>query len=338
MPELKVDTDLKTQVKEYLEKQGYQITEEAKLHGKSGIEHTFDMLAQRDDGFTTYTIAICLANGSDSESEESAIFSFANKAYDTGIRDRVLIAIPGLGEEAKELAKEQRIKVINEDQVESLFGSPRPAAVPAKVEEPFKFENREQLIESLIKLGYRLEENANVRGRSGVEYTFDILAYTDIDQVGHSLGIDFLTDDKEVNLEQVALFDTKAYETGIDDKIIVASPRLSTEAQQFAQHQRIKVFEVADKSAVQPAPTAEKPAGQEVATAEKPVDQEVTTVEKPAKDEKEEAKAEKAEEAKAEKEEAKAEKAEEAKAEKEEAKAEKAEEAKAEKDAQYRHS
>ncbi len=341
MPELKIDTDLKTQVKKYLEKQGYQITEEAKLRGKSGIEHTFDMLAQRDDGFTTYTIAICLTNGSDTESEESTIFGFANKAYDTGIRDRVLIAVPGLGIEAKELAKEQRIKVINGDQVESLFGSPPPAAVPAKVEEPFKFENKEQLIESLTNLGYRIEEKATVRGRSGVEYTFDILAYTDIDQVGHSLGIDFLTEEKEISLEQVALFDTKAYETGIDDKVIIASPQLSTEAQQFAQHQRIKVFEVADKAAVQEALTAEKPDVKEAPTAEKPAVEEMPTAEKPdasavaiaekqpAKTEKEEAKAEK-EEAKAEKEEAKAEK-EEAKAEKEEAKAEK-EEAKAEKE------
>jgi len=281
VPQLKIDSDLKTQIKKYLEKQGYQITEEAKLRGKSGIEHTFDMLARRDDGFTTYTIAICLTNGSDSESEESTIFGFANKAYDTGIRDRVLIAVPGLGAEAKELAKEQRIKVINGDRVESLFGS-QPTTIPAKPEEPFKFETKEQLIESLTNLGYRIEEKATVRGRSGVEYTFDILAYTDIDQVGHSLGIDFLTEEKEIGLEQVALFDTKAYETGIDDKVIIASPRLSTEAKQFAQHQRIKVFELEDKAAAQAAPTAEKPADQAAPTAEKPAAQPAPTAEKPA--------------------------------------------------------
>jgi general secretion pathway protein E len=257
--QVEIGPELRSQVKEYLEKQGYEITEGAKLQGKSGVEHTFDMLAKKDDGFATHTIAICIAAGSDSDTEAATVFSFANKAYDAGIQERIFIAIPGLSQEAKELAQNQRIKVINKEQVESLL-SLKPKKPPVKPKEPFRFGTKEQLVQSLANLGYRLEEKAKVRGRSGVEYTFDILAYTDVDGVGHSLGIDFLNGEKEISLEQVALFDTKAYEVGIDDKIIVVPLQLSSEAQKFAQQQRIKILAPDQKIVAQPKPTKEKPA------------------------------------------------------------------------------
>jgi len=257
--QVEIGPELKSQVREYLEKQGYEITEVAKIMGKSGVEHTFDMVAQKDDGFATHTIAICItATGGDSDTEAGTVFSFANKAYDAGIQERIFIAIPELSQEAKELAEKQRIKVINEEQIESLLSlKPKPQVKP---KEPFRFGTKEQLIESLADRGYRVEEKAKVRGRSGVEYTFDILAYTDIDGVGHSLGIDFLNgeNEKEIGLEKVALFDTKAYEVGIDDKIIVAPLQLSPEAQKFAHQQRIKIFEPDQKIASQPEPTKEK--------------------------------------------------------------------------------
>ena len=258
MRQLEISPELKTEVREYLEKQGYEITEGAKLLGKSGIEHTFDMLAQKDDGFTTYTVAICFVSGGDQDVEGGAIFNFANKAYDTGIPSRVLIATPGLSQESKQLAQKQRIKVVDREQISALLDSKPAPSVKSK--QPLRFETREQLVESLVNRGYRVEENAKVRGRSGVEYTFDILAYTDSGQVGQSLGIDFLNGEGEVSLEQVSLFDTKAYEVGIDDKVIVVSPRLSPEAGQFAQHQRIRVFELGKKPAAKPTAAKEKPA------------------------------------------------------------------------------
>ncbi len=269
MHQLKIDPELKSQIRDYLEKQGYEITEGAKLLGKSGIEHTFDMLAQRDDGFTTYNIAICIAAGGDRETEVGTIFSFANKAYDAGINSRVLVAIPELGQEARQLAQKQRIKVIGGEQMEALLDL-KPAQ-PVKPQEPLRFETKDQLVESLGNLGYRVEEKAKTQGRSGIEYTFDILAYTNTDQVSQSLGIDFLSGEEEVGLEQVSIFDTKAYEVGIDEKAIVVSPRLSPEARQFAQHQRIKVFELDQEPASQPTPTKEKPAPpeEEPAKAEK---------------------------------------------------------------------
>jgi general secretion pathway protein E len=257
MSQVESDTELKSRVRDYLEKQGYQITEMAKLTGKSGIEHTFDMLAEKDDGFTTYNIAICIIAGGDREAEVAAIFSFANKAYDTGIQSRVLIAAPQLSPEAKQLAQKQRIKVIDAEQIESMFElKSHPQAAPL---EPMQFETKEQLVESLIARGYTVEEQAKIRGRSGLEYNFDVLAYTNTDQVSHSLGIDFIEREEEVSLEDISIFDTKAYEVGIDEKAVVISPKLSPEAKQFAEHQRIKVFELNHKLAPQAVLTEEEP-------------------------------------------------------------------------------
>ena len=260
MGQVKIDEELKSQVRNYLEKQGYVITDGAKLTGKSGIEHTFDMMAQKDDGFTTYNIAICVTAGGEREEEVAAIFSFANKAYDTGIQGRVIIANPELSQEAKKLAQKQRIKVINMEQIESMLELKPPLpSQPTQPPEPLEFENKEQLVESLINRGYTVEEKAKIRGRSGLEYSFDVLAYTNTDQVSHSLGIDFIDGEGEVSLEEVSVFDTKAYEVGVDEKAIIISPKLSPEAKQFAEHQRIKVFELNHKSAPKAVLTEEKP-------------------------------------------------------------------------------
>jgi general secretion pathway protein E len=236
---------LKDRVLDYLQQQGFEVTEGAKLEGKSGVEHAFDILAWRDDGFTNYKTAVCVTAGSDREKEVNTIFDFANKAYDTGISDRLLIASPELTPAAKQLAGKQRIRVIDGERIEELLASEPPE--PFKKDEPIKFETREQLAEALRSRGYRVEEMAKVQSRSGVEYGFDILAYVDMVGAAHSLGIDFLISDNEVSLEQISLFDTKAYEVGIDDKIVIASPRLSSAAKQFAKHQRIRVFEMSVK-------------------------------------------------------------------------------------------
>ena len=125
MPEGKVQqlepkSELKDRVIEYLKNQGYKVTERAKLRGKSGVEHTLDMLAEKDDGFITYTIAIDITTGDEREAELTPVFNLANKAYDTGIPDRVLITLAELSQEAKEFAQKQRIKIFDEKQIAVL--------------------------------------------------------------------------------------------------------------------------------------------------------------------------------------------------------------------------
>ena len=58
-----------------------------------------------------------------------------------------------------------------------------------------------------------------------------------------AIGIE--TNDHPVELGKVFDFDDKAYDIGIQNKIFIAVPGLSREARQFADRQRIKVFEVA---------------------------------------------------------------------------------------------
>lgn len=237
-----VGRELNTVIKRYLEARGYEVTAGARLVGKSDVTHTFDMLAQIDDGFSSYTLAVCIAAGGDRDTEVETIFHFANKAYDCGIVDRLIIAAPELSPAAKQLARKQRIKVIDGELLDKmstskLSGFPRPRVAP-------RFETKEQLLQSLADLGYSVEQNAKTRGKSGVEHTFDILAQTNTGQVAHVLGIDLLTAEKEVTLEQVILFDTKAYDAETDGKVIIVSPAISEEARQFAQAQRIRIFEL----------------------------------------------------------------------------------------------
>ena len=264
MSKTEISPELGTQIREYLEQQGYEVTEEAKLPGKSGIEHTFDMLAERDDGFTSHTIAIGIAASSDREAEMDTIFHFANKAYDCGILDRILVTSYKLSQQTKQLAGKQRIQIIEGEQIARLLT--RKLARRVRPVEAVKFETKGDLVAILTSRGYVVEENPKVKGKSGVEYTFDILAHIEHGQVEHRLGIDFLNGDKEVSLEQVMLFDTKAYEVGVDEKFIVISGELGLEAQQFVRQQRIKVLEPGQEPAPEtvteelPARGAEKPA------------------------------------------------------------------------------
>jgi general secretion pathway protein E len=259
-----IGPELSTQIREYLEKQGYEVTEGARLVGKSGVEHTFDMLARRDDGLTSYNVAVGIAAAGDIEEEAATIFTLANKAYDCGILDRILVTVPELSQEAKQLAGKQRIRIIDGAQIGQLVAmKPQP---PVKLEAPVSVQTKSELAKSLTDRGYEVRERFRIRGRSGNDYTFDILARTENGQVEHMLGIDFLDGDKEVSLDQVMLFDTKAYEVGLDEKIIVISKDLTPEAQQFARHQQIKILK-GDQRLVPERPTEELPAR----AAEKPV-------------------------------------------------------------------
>jgi general secretion pathway protein E len=246
----KVATDtrqsLEKRLQSYLESQGYKVTALARITGKSGIEHSFEMLAQSDDGFALRTMVFAILVGETKESVAGIIFDFANKAYDAGIKDRVIVANPPLDTESRVLAQKQRIKVVEEEQLESFMSAPSLKTGPAKV---FRFDNKKALTDSLVKVGYRIEENAKVIGRTGVEYTFDILAYATSARIARGMAIDIITGDKPVELERVAFFDAKAFDTGVDDKAIALQDvELSPPAKLFVAHQGIKILELGGNS------------------------------------------------------------------------------------------
>jgi general secretion pathway protein E len=96
----------------------------------------------------------------------------------------------------------------------------------------------------LKKQGYRIRENAEVKGRSGAAHNIDILATKDEGIITHRIAIGIEEADKPMGLDRVFDFDDRAYDAGIMDKVLIAVPGLTAEAMQFAKRQGIRVFEV----------------------------------------------------------------------------------------------
>jgi hypothetical protein len=237
----------KTRFVDFLRNRGYAVAENAKVNGttKSGAYHVLDILAHRDDGLITYTIGIGILIDSWGQDVGLAeVFAFDNKVYDLGIHDKVLVVLPKLSAEAMQFAQQQRIKVIEEKDLETFLASEPSSAPKPSSHKPLKFETKAKLLEHLTSFGYRIEEKAGIRGRSGVEHTFDILATNDDGIITHTVGISTMTAKDEVGFNAVSSFDTRAYDVGIHDKLLLVSPCLSHEARQFAQYQKIKVIEV----------------------------------------------------------------------------------------------
>ncbi len=220
---------LRSQLVQRFESQRYEVEQDATVKGKSGAEHSFDILARKSHDFIAYTIAVDIIAADDNhEISLGEVFAFDDKCYDCGIQDKALIFAQG-----------QRIKVFDEESLKAFLASPLPTP-PAK-EGPFNWQTKSQFLESLANSGYNVEENVKVTGKSGAEYVFDILASLDDGFIAHKLGIDIISSD-ELSLNQVSLFDTKTYDTGIYNKVILISGEPTKEAEQFASQQRIKIL------------------------------------------------------------------------------------------------
>jgi len=233
----------KSQLIEFLKQRGYEVKENAEVKGRSGASHSIDILATRDNGIITYSIAIGVEVAGDKIGLDK-IFDFDDKAYDVCIHDKILVVVPGLGKEAEQFATLQRIKVLEVKDLETVLagGVPKPGEEVKR--EPFEFKSKSQLIEYLKRHGYEVKENAEVKGRSGAEHTIDILATRDDGIITHHIAIGIEVAEEPVGLDKVFDFDNKAYDIGILDQGFIAVPGLTREARQFAQRQKIKVFEV----------------------------------------------------------------------------------------------
>ncbi len=232
----------KLQLIEFLGECGYEVKENAIVKGRSGAEHRIDILATRDDGIVIHDIAIGIKVAGD-EIGLGEIFDFDDKAYDIGIHDKVLVVLPGLRREAEKFASQQRIKVLEVRDLETVLASSAAKPSVKVTREPFEFKSKSQLIEYLKRHGYEVRENAKVNGRSGAAHNIDILATKDDGIVIHHIAIGIEVAGGPIGLDRVFAFDDKAYDIGILDKVFIAVPGLAKEASQFAQRQRIKVFE-----------------------------------------------------------------------------------------------
>jgi hypothetical protein len=239
---LEFELQPKVRFVEFLKQHGYKVTENATVKGRSGAEHSLDILATRDDGVLTHTVAIGIEIARERIGLDR-ILDFDVKAYDSGIHDKIMIAVPELGEDAKKFASYQRIKVLEPKDLEILLTS-RGQPARETVHEPFEFRSKSQLMQYLEKQGYTVKEKAEVKGRSGAVHNMDILATKDEGIITHRIAIGIERDDKPMGLERVFDFDDKAYDSGILDKVFIAVPGLTKEAMQFARRQGIRVLAV----------------------------------------------------------------------------------------------
>lgn len=110
----------------------------------------------------------------------------------------------------------------------------------------FQLKPKTQLVDFLKQRGYQVHELAQLTGRSGAVHTVDVLAIRDDIITKINLGIGILvapSGEPEVGLESLFRFDTRAYDIGINYKVVIAIPKLGQEALNFAGRQMIRAFE-----------------------------------------------------------------------------------------------
>jgi general secretion pathway protein E len=242
MTKADIKQTLENQFSQRLKQLGYEVTRDAKVKGSSGTEHSFAMVANKDDGFLNYEVIIGFSVGRHDEVGLGTIINFTEKANDVDVPDKIFIAIPKLVEMGANLAQQQRVKVFNEQELIAFIDTAPPPA--ANNHKPVEFGNKAEFLKSLVERGYKLEEKTKVKGESGTEHTFDILAYVDDGIITNPVSIDFISGNGEANAELMSSLATKAQDAGITHTVLVTSPKLSPEVREFAEKQHIKVIEI----------------------------------------------------------------------------------------------
>jgi general secretion pathway protein E len=227
------------QLAERLSRQGYEVVRNATIKGESGTEHAFDILARQNHDFVAYTVVVgAITDADDPEIGLMKVLNFDDKCYDCSIQYKVLVALPWLSSVASEFTQEQHIKVFGEQTLKAFLASP-PSTRQVKEDIPTRFSTKSEVVEALRLLGYQVQENAMVMGKSGVEYSFDILASLDDGFLTIRLGVDDATGDIDSN--QLSLFSAKCDDAGINEKALLVSGKLTAEVKQLAEKEGIKL-------------------------------------------------------------------------------------------------
>jgi predicted RNA-binding Zn-ribbon protein involved in translation (DUF1610 family) len=259
---LEFELEPKKQLIDYLHCLGYDVQESVQLQGRSGATHTIDLLASMSDSIAKNTVAIGILAALQNEEAVTidSLFSFDSKIYDVGIEHKIVLTIPRLSSEATKFAERQGIRVYGIEELRALL-SKRPASpetvadereweVAESENEPdlAKLDHKGWLRSLLEKKGYRVDENAMIKGRSGAEHILEFYAYKYDGIISHKLAACVIINEQagENEVNDIVQFDTAAYDAGIRDKVIISVSKLSTEARQFAEYQRIRVLEAND--------------------------------------------------------------------------------------------
>ncbi len=90
--------------------------------------------------------------------------------------------------------------------------------------------------------GYAVEESVAVPGKSGSSHQVDMLGTKRTGPLEHRIIVRFANAETEVESEEVIKLYAVAYDVDASETILVASPRLSEDARQFARHYNIRVY------------------------------------------------------------------------------------------------
>jgi CheY-like chemotaxis protein len=255
---LEFELEPKRQLIECLVHLGYDVREGVQVKGRSGATHTIDMVAGIDDLLIRHTVAIGILASPNDKSEVSldALFGFDSKAYDAGIENKMVIGVPGFSAEALRFAERQGIRVYRLEDLKALLGEKIPETEIISIRR-----GKEQIPDGpkqaggsgpaarlkwlLETRGYRVIEQFKLTGRSGAEHVLEIYAEKDDGIINHKLAACVITNvgPESNDVNEVIKFDAAAYDAHIRDKIVISVPRLSKEARQFAEYQRIRVLE-----------------------------------------------------------------------------------------------
>lgn len=99
-----------------LKAQGYDVRSPGTLKGRSGTEHLFDIVAIRDDRYTVFALAV----GS-SECNQDFVLNFFARFYDVSAERAVLMAVPRLSRDAKNLAEIYGIDCFEGSSIEEIL-------------------------------------------------------------------------------------------------------------------------------------------------------------------------------------------------------------------------
>jgi len=237
---------------------GYNVHEMAQIQGRSGALYTIDILATWDDGLIKFDLGVGIISAKPGEKEISLsdVFSFDNKAYDIGLKSKVIIALHKLGKEATLFAQQQHIAIVDTSYLNDLNSfvddyAKISIAEQNKVKECIQQEISttsdpiDQLSAFLVRRGYEVYPNYTLIGRSGTEHSFTIFATRNDFIVKPKLVLTIATakNGKSVEIEKLVQYDAAAYDAGISNKVFVAIPCLDTHAKKFAEYQHVKVLE-----------------------------------------------------------------------------------------------
>jgi type II secretory ATPase GspE/PulE/Tfp pilus assembly ATPase PilB-like protein len=123
-----------------------------------------------------------------------------------------------------------------------------------------------KLVERLRSQGYEVRPNAALRGKSVADHTFDYLVLRRDGFMNLLAAVEVINDaeDPETSLHKLFAFQDKCSECGVDHSVVIAIPRLSFVASQFAQKDGVEVFDEQAVEAFLNRAPASRPAAKDV--------------------------------------------------------------------------